>query len=138
MQPPADTFHAVLWLLFEEGLWLVWITSPLWWPALKVRFQRERLPHAGTFIVVSAALTFGLMSAATLLVVFPVKVANVYFGQQLTEAGIPLGPLLISADTAVTWMLAPLMISLPVTAWWGSRTLAKHWPRLCTAWHAHR
>ncbi len=136
MQPTAETVHWVLWLLFEEGLWWVWITSPLWWPALKVRFRRERLPHPGAFIGVSASLTFGLISAAVLLIVFPIKVANMFLGQQLAEAGIPLGPLLISADTTVTWMLAPLLISLPLSAWWGSRTLAKHWPRLCAGWYA--
>jgi hypothetical protein len=138
MQMPPDTYAWVLWLLFEEGLWLAWVLSPLWWPALKVWLQRERLPYRAAFVVVSAAFSFGLMAAATILAIFPIKVANLYLGQQFVEAGIAWGQLLTRADTTVTGMLVPLLISLPVTAWWGSRTLAKHWPRLCGAWHAHR
>lgn len=131
MQIPDQWFTLLLWLFFEEGLWRVWMSSPLWWPVLKVLLRRDRLPRPATFVVVSAALAYGLIATVSVVVIFPVKVAGLYLTPQFMEAGLPLGPTLTALDSVVTAALLPLALSLPISAWWISRRLAQRWPRLC-------
>ncbi|HDS0923154.1 TPA: hypothetical protein QDZ10_001628 [Stenotrophomonas maltophilia] len=131
MQIPDQWFSLLLWLLFEEGLWRVWMSSPLWWAVLKVLLRRDRLPRPATFVVVSAALAYGVIAAVSVVVIIPVKVAGFYLAPQFMEAGLPLGATLTALDNGVTAALLPLAFSLPISAWWISRRLAQRWPRLC-------
>ena len=131
MQIPDQWFSLLLWLLFEEGQWRIWMSSPLWWAVLKVLLRRDRLPRPTTFVVVSAALAYGVIAAVSVVVIIPVKVAGLYLAPQFMEAGLPLGPTLTALDNGVTAALLPLAFSLPISAWWISRRLAQRWPRLC-------
>lgn len=131
MNAPGDTFTFVLWLFFEQGVWAAWITSPVWWAAFKAWRHRDQLPHRLAFVVVSAALAYGLLAAFSIVVVVPLKVAALYLAPQLTEFGAALGAWLNTAATSATALLFPLALSLPVSAWWGARRLARDWPRLC-------
>lgn len=121
----------LLQLVLLYGAGILWVTFPLWWPALKVLRQRDRLPHPATYTLVCALLSSGLVTAVALVVILPVRVAGIYFTQQLIEAGIPFGHLLGAADTAVDALTIPLAVLQLVSTWWVSRALVKRWRSLC-------
>lgn len=133
MQPSDDGFNWLMWLLLEEGLWIVWVTAPIWWPALRVLAQRGRMPHPLAYIAVSAALSYGFVAAVLLVVVVPIKVIGIFLVPQLLEAGIAGGGQLQAADRAMTGLMVALLFSVPFSAIFGSRTLTRRWPALCGA-----
>ncbi len=131
MQLSDDGFNWLMWLLFEQGLWIAWITTPIWWPALRVLIQRGRLPHPLAYIAVCAALGYGFVAAVLLVAVVPVKVIGIFLVPQLLEAGIAGGGQLQAADRAMTGLTVALLFSVPFSAMFGSRTLTRRWPALC-------
>ncbi len=137
MQPSDDGFNWLMWLLLEEGLWVAWVTAPIWWPVLRVLAQRGRMPHPLAYIAVSAALGYGFVAAVLLVVVVPFKVIGIFLVPQLLEAGIAGGTQLQAADRAMTGLMVALLFSVPFSAIFGSRTLTRRWPALCGVTH-HR
>ncbi len=137
MQPSDDGFNWLMWLLLEEGLWVAWVTAPIWWPVLRVLAQRGRMPHPLAYIAVSAALGYGFVAAVLLVVVVPFKVIGIFLVPQLLEAGIAGGTQLQAADRAMTGLMVALLFSVPFSAIFGSRTLPRRWPALCGVTH-HR
>ncbi|WP_282296288.1 hypothetical protein [Stenotrophomonas sp. PS02289] len=131
MKLPDDELSVLLWVLFEEGLWIAWITTPIWWPVLRVVMQRGRLPHPLAYIAVAAALGYGFVGAVMLIAFVPLKVTGLFLVPQLLEAGIAAGEPLHAADRAITGLMVPLIISLPFTAIFGSITLNRRWRALC-------
>jgi hypothetical protein len=131
MEMSPETFHALLWLLFEEGLILAWMTSPAWWPVLKALLCRPALPRPVLFVATSAALGYGVTGAAIAIVLVPVSVAGTFLAPQMLEAAVPGGEMLATLQDTMTAALVPLAASLPLSAWWTSRRLAQRWPRLC-------
>lgn len=131
MQLSDDEFNWLMWLLFEQGLWIAWISAPLWWPVLRVLAQRGRMPHPLAYIAVSAALGFGFATAVLLVAVVPFKVIGIFLVPQLLEAGIAGGEQLQAADRAMTGLMVALLFSMPFAAIFGSRTLTRRWPALC-------
>ncbi|WNH52388.1 hypothetical protein [Stenotrophomonas oahuensis] len=131
MQLSDDGFNWLMWLLFEQGLWIVWISTPIWWPALRVLIQRGRLPRPLAYITVCAALGYGFVAAVLLVAVVPVKVIGIYLVPQLLEAGIAGGEQLQAADQEMSFLTAALLFSVPFAAIFGSRTLTRRWPALC-------
>lgn len=137
MQLPDDGSNWLMWLLFEQGLWIAWVTAPIWWPVLRVLAQRGRMPHPLAYIAVSAALGYGFVAAVLLVVVVPFKVIGIFLVPQLLEAGIAGGGQLQAADRAMTGLIVALLFSLPFSAIFGSRTFTRRWPALCGVPH-HR
>lgn len=131
MEIPATTFTTLLQLFLEEGVFLLWVTSPVWWAVLKALLRRNALPRAVLFVATSAALAYGVTGAAITLLLVPATVAGTFLAPQMLEAGIPGGGLLTTLHNTVTGAFVPLALSLPFSAWWGSRRLAERWVRLC-------
>ncbi|WP_315386235.1 hypothetical protein [uncultured Stenotrophomonas sp.] len=132
MEIPAATFNMLLWHFLEEALILVWVTSPVWWAALKTLIRRTALPRPLLFVATSAALAYGVTGAAYALLLVPATVAGTFLAPQMQEAGVPGGGLLTTIKSTVTGAFVLLAASLPISAWWGSRRLAQRWQRLCT------
>lgn len=131
MEIPATTFTTLLQLFLEEGVFLLWVTSPVWWAVLKAVLRRISLPRPVLFVATSAALAYGVTGAAMALLLVPVAVAGTFLAPQMLEAGIPGGGLLTTLHSTVTGAYVPLLASLPFSAWWGSRRLAERWTQLC-------
>lgn len=131
MQQPDNAFNWVLWLLFEQGLWIAWISTPIWWPVLRVLIQRGRMPHPLAYIAVCAALGCGFVAAVLLVAVVPVKVIGIFLVPQLLEAGIAGGAQLQAADQEMSFLTAALLFSVPFATIFGTRTLTRRWPALC-------
>lgn len=131
MKLPDDEFSVLLWVLFEEGLWIAWIATPIWWPVLRVIMQRGRLPHPLAYIAVAAALGYGFFGAVYLVAILPMQVVANFFVPQMLEAGIAGGVQLHSVSKLMSALALPLLVSLPFSAIFGSITLNRRWRALC-------
>ncbi|WP_313460241.1 hypothetical protein [Stenotrophomonas sp.] len=131
MHVPDNWFDWLLWLFFEQGLGILWLAVPIWWPALRVALQRGRIPHPFAFITISAALSYGFVGAVYLVAILPLQAVGIFLVPQMLEAGIAGGAQLQGASKAMTALLFPLSISLPFIAIFGSLSLNRRWRALC-------
>ena len=131
MKMPDDEFSLLLWVLFEKGLWIAWIATPIWWPILQVVMKRGRLPHPLAYIAVAAALGYGFVAAVYLVAIVPMQVVGNFFVPQMLEAGIAGGVQLHSASKLMSALAVPLLASLPFSAIFGSLSLNRRWHALC-------
>lgn len=74
-----------------HGLVLLWVSVPLWAPALRACLPWRRLPCAGRFTLTVAALVYGAFAACVALVMLPAEVLAIFIGPQLLEMGSPAG-----------------------------------------------
>ncbi len=120
-----------------HGLELLWVTVPLWAPALRAclpwrRLPWRRLPCAGRFTLTVAALVYGAFAACVALVMLPAEVLATFIGPQLLEMGAPGGRWVsaLHADVVVPvfWAFIP---ALPGVTWVVMLVLARRWPVIC-------
>lgn len=116
------------------GLMLLWISVPLWAPALRACMPGRRLPCAGRFTLTVAALVYGAFSAWVLLVMTPVEALSTFIGPQLHEMDLPAGRGLIALHAGfVVPVFAAFVPALPSVTWVVMLLLAKRWPSICAA-----
>lgn len=115
-----------------HGLVLLWVTVPLWAPALRACLPWRRLPCAGRFTLTVAALVYGAFAACVALVMLPAEVLAIFIGPQLLEMGAPGGRWVsaLHADVVVPVFLA-FIPALPGVTWVVMLLLARRWPVIC-------
>ena len=131
MEMPDNGFNWLLWLFFEQGLGILWVAAPIWWPALRVALQRGRIPHPFAFIIISAAMAYGFVGAVYLVAILPLQAIGIFLVPQMLEAGIAGGAQLQGASKLMSAFAVPLLFSLPFSAIFGSVYLNRRWPALC-------
>lgn len=115
-----------------QGLVLLWVSVPLWAPALRACLPWRRLPCAGTFTLTVAALVYGAFAACVALVMLPAEVLATYIGPQLLEMGSPAGRWVsaLHADVVVP-VFSAFIPALPGVTWVVMLLLARRWPVIC-------
>jgi len=115
-----------------DGLVMLWVTVPLWAPALRACLPWRRLPCAGRFTLTVAALVYGAFAACAALVMLPAEMLAIFIGPQLLEMGLPAGRWMstLHADVVVPVFLA-FIPALPGVTWGVMLLLARRWPVIC-------
>ncbi len=121
-----------------QGLVLLWVSVPLWAPALRACLPWRRLPCAGRFTLTVAALVYGAFAACVALVMLPAEVLATYIGPQLLEMGSPAGRWVsaLHADVVVP-VFSAFIPALPGVTWVVMLLLARRWPVICARLGRH-
>lgn len=121
-----------------HGLVLLWVSVPLWAPALRACLPWRRLPCAGRFTLTVAALVYGAFAACVALVMLPAEVLAIFIGPQLLEMGSPAGRWVsaLHADVVVP-VFSAFIPALPGVTWGVMLLLARRWPVICARLGLH-
>lgn len=121
-----------------QGLVLLWVTVPLWAPALRACLPWRRLPCAGRFTLTVAALVYGAFAACVALVMLPAEVLAIFIGPQLLEMGSPAGRWVSTLHTdVVVPVFSAFIPALPGVTWVVMLLLARRWPVICARLGLH-
>ncbi|MCF7749984.1 hypothetical protein KQ945_04430 [Bacillus subtilis subsp. subtilis] len=118
----------------SQGWLLLWLSVPLWAPALRAVLPWRPLPRAGWFTLTVAGLVYGAFSAWIMLVMTPIGTLATFIGPQLQEMDLPAGRWLIALqDGFVVPVYAAFIPALPSVTWVVMLLLARHWAAVCAA-----
>jgi hypothetical protein len=108
--------------------------APVLWPAMVVRRVRPALPRRLLFVVVVAALVYGVFSFIAFAILLPIEVYGIYIAPQLEEAGIANGSALlqISGFLADNWWILVPPTQLILT-WYVTKIVKARWAYICAA-----